>query len=105
MISKPIQETNPAYIIIDVEIKDPAAFADYVTGHKASVEQYGGKFLVASDTFEIIEGNWMPNRLIIQQWPTVEAFKQWYHSEAYRPWRMLRHRVAITQVLLVEDLS
>jgi len=35
----------PVYAIIEVKIKNPPRFMEYVKGHMPSVFQYGGKFV------------------------------------------------------------
>lgn len=95
---------KPAYSLIEVDIKDPEAFQTYVKGHQATVAQFGGKFLVANSDLEMIEGHWQPKRIVIHQWPSLEAFKAWYASEAYRPWKEMRHQAAETNVILIEGL-
>jgi uncharacterized protein (DUF1330 family) len=96
--------TPRAYLIIDVEILDPDGFARYVSGHRASVEEYGGRFLVAGGPFESLEGNYAPRLIVIQEWPSRARFHEWYASAAYAPWKELRHRVARTNVTLVEGV-
>jgi uncharacterized protein (DUF1330 family) len=95
-------DAPPAYAIIDVDVRDADGFDEYVAGHAATVEQYGGTLLVAGGRQEIIEGEWIPRRLVIHRWPSAEAFKRWYDSEEYRPWKVLRQRVATASVVLVE---
>jgi uncharacterized protein (DUF1330 family) len=98
----PAAAAPPAYAIIDVDVHDTAGFEEYVAGHAATVAQYGGTLLVAGGRREIIEGEWVPRRLVVHRWPSAEAFKRWYASEDYRPWKMLRQRVASASVVLVE---
>ena len=98
-------KTKPAYVIIEVDIKDAAAFQRYVEGHQLTLEPYGGRFLAASSQVEAIEGKWQPKRIIIQQWPSVKAFKAWYNSTEYQRWKALRQQAAETQAILVEGLG
>jgi len=95
---------RPAYSIVDVDVRDPQAFAEYVRGHGATVTRFGGRFLVTTDQCQVVEGEWVPKRIVVHQWPSVEAFKAWYDSKEYRPWRDLRHQAAVTNVVLVEGV-
>ena len=52
----------------------------------------------------MIEGDWAPERLVIQQWPSVERFKEWYNSEEYAPWKELRHKSAVANIILIEGV-
>jgi len=98
----PSADGPPAYAIIDVDVRDAAGFEEYVAGHTETVERYGGTVVVAGGRQEIIEGEWVPRRLVVHRWPSAEAFKRWYDSEDYRPWKVLRQRVADASVVLVE---
>ena len=41
-----------AYVIVDVEVIDPAKFREYGNQVPATVEEYGGKYLVRGGAFE-----------------------------------------------------
>lgn len=101
----PSPEVAPAFVVIDVDVRDGPAFGRYVQGHMPGLRAAGGSFLVAGGRIQVIEGRWQPRRLVMQQWPTAADFRRWYESPEYRPWRDLRWSVATTQVVLVEGLS
>ena len=44
------------YMIADIEVKDPEAYADYRGLSTASAEKYGGEFLVRGGATEALEG-------------------------------------------------
>lgn len=54
--------------------------------------------------FEVMEGDWNPRRIVIHQWPSLEAFHRWYNSEEYKHWKELRQRAAVARVVVVEGL-
>jgi hypothetical protein len=54
----------PAYVIADVEITDAERYADYSAQVPATLEAYGGRFLVRGGSTDIIEGNWLPGGLL-----------------------------------------
>ena len=50
-----------AYCFFDVrEITDRAKVDQYLAGVFATVEQYGGHYLVFGGKFDRVEGNWQP---------------------------------------------
>ena len=95
-------DSKIVYAVMDIDIKDPAEFKRYAEGYKWTMEKYGGKALVRGGRFEMIEGDWAPERLVIQQWPSVERFKEWYNSEEYAPWKELRQKSAVANIILIE---
>ena len=50
-----------AFIIVDIKVKDPDRYADYVKRTPATLETYGGRFVVRGGAAENLEGDWEPN--------------------------------------------
>lgn len=103
--SAPSPTQAPAFVVIDVEVQDGAAFGRYVQGHMPGMRAAGGEFLVAGGRIEVVEGDWRPRRVVMHRWPAADAFRRWYDSADYRPWRDVRWAAARTNVALVEGLS
>lgn len=93
------------YVLLDVVVKDRAKFMEYVEGHKPSMQQYGGKLLFRSNDMESIEGNWSPKLFVVHEWPTEEAFKQWYNSKEYEPWKKLRKEAMDMNMVLARKMK
>ena len=49
-----------AYIIVDVQVTDPEVYTGYTKLVPATVEAYGGKFIVRGGAAENMEGGWEP---------------------------------------------
>ena len=62
-----------AYVLADVEVTDPELFDTYRAGTAATVEQYGGAFAVRGGDVEVREGAWRPGRLVVLQFPDMDA--------------------------------
>jgi uncharacterized protein (DUF1330 family) len=55
----------PAYIIVEIDIHDPAGYEEYKTLAGAAVEKYGGKYIVRGGRTEVLEGDWTPKRIVV----------------------------------------
>ena len=66
------------------------------------MHKYGGKYIVRGGKTEVLEGDWIPKRIVVLEFPTMERAKEWLNCEEYREPRKLRHRTAKTNMLLVE---
>jgi len=91
-----------AYVIADIDVKDPAGYEEYKRLAAPTIQQYGGRYLVRAPKVEKLEGGWEPKRLVILEFPSVEQAKRWYQSQEYRKALGIRHRTAVSNVLLVE---
>jgi uncharacterized protein (DUF1330 family) len=94
----------PAYVIVEIEILDPTGYEEYKKLAGATVEKYGGKYLVRGGTTEVLEGNWKPKRIVILEFESIQRAKEWLNCEEYREPRKMRHRTARTNMLVVEGV-
>ena len=93
----------PAYLIGDVEVLDQAAYAEYRNKFDAILEQFGGRLLVAGGPCEAIEGEWLPKRLIILEFPSMTQARAWHASPAYQEILPIRLKNAVTQFVTLVD--
>ena len=91
-----------AYVIVDIEVTDPAGYEGYKNLAPAAVKLFGGKYLARGGPNETLEGDWCANRLVILEFPAVERAKTWLNSPEYAPARALRHKYARTNMVVVE---
>ena len=95
----------PAYIIVEIDIVDPVGYEEYKKLAKATVDKYGGKYIVRGGKTEVLEGDWKPNRIVVLEFESVQRAKEWLNCEEYREPRKMRHRTAKTNMILVEGHS
>jgi uncharacterized protein (DUF1330 family) len=93
-----------AYIVVQVDIKDPVRYDDYRKMVPASLEKYGGKFLVRGGKTHTLEGGWAPKRFVLVEFPSVEQAKAWWDSPEYRPARDLRWATAESMMIVAEGV-
>ena len=61
-----------AYIIVQVDVKDPVRYEDYKRLVPASLAKYGGRFVVRGGRTETLEGTWSPKRFVMVEFPDVQ---------------------------------
>lgn len=96
--------TPPAYLVIAMEVHDPEAIGRYLAGVVPLVQRYGGEVLT-DQAYEVIEGDWHPQFVIVQRWPDAAAYYRFFESEEYQQFKPIRHTAADTSVLLVSGLA
>lgn len=91
-----------AYVIVDIEVLDKAAYAEYVALAPATVSAYGGRYLARGGRTEKLEGDWTPGRLVILEFESLDRAKQWLNSPEYAPVKPLRHKAARSNMVVIE---
>jgi uncharacterized protein (DUF1330 family) len=91
-----------AYIIVDIEVLDPAGYEEYKSLAPDSIEKFQGRYLVRGGAVQTLEGEWPVKRLVILEFPDSGRAKAWWNSEEYRPARNLRQRTAQARMILVD---
>lgn len=91
-----------AYVIVDVNITDPARYEEYKKFTPGSLVPYDGKFLVRGGAAETLEGTWKPGRIVVLEFPSLAKAKAWWSSPEYTPAKAIRQAASETQMLVVE---
>jgi uncharacterized protein (DUF1330 family) len=94
----------PGYIIAEVEITDPAGFEEYRKQVAATIEKYGGRYVIRGGATEALEGD-QAARLVVIEFSSVEQARRWYDSEEYRAPKALRITCSRSRLLLAEGVS
>ena len=93
-----------AYIVVDAQVKDTQQFLKYRELAQVAVAQYGGRYLVRGGSCTILEGDWLPGRLVIVEFPSTEKARLFYDSPEYLAARAARADAADFDMLLVEGV-
>ncbi|HVF67831.1 MAG TPA: DUF1330 domain-containing protein [Pyrinomonadaceae bacterium] len=93
-----------AYIVVEVDVRDKGRYEDYKRMVPPTLAQYGGRFLVRGGAAETLEGDRLPGRVVIAEFPSAERARAWWDSPEYAPAKALRQATAHTQMILVEGV-
>ena len=93
-----------AYVIVEIDIVDPAGYEEYKKLAGETVEKYGGKYVIRGGAVETLEGNWKPKRIVVLQFDSMQRAKEWLNCEEYREPRKMRQRTARTRMVVVEGV-
>jgi len=75
----------PAYLIANIRMKDPAKFAAYRELVVPMIARFGGRFLIRAGAVTPVEGDAVFERVVVVEFPTMDALKTFYHSPDYAP--------------------
>jgi uncharacterized protein (DUF1330 family) len=94
--------TMPAYVVVNVDVRDPVRYEDYKRLAGPTIALYGGRYLSRGGPSVALEGSVVPRRMVILQFDSAERAKQWWSSSEYREARGIRQSCAGTDMILVE---
>ena len=93
-----------AYVLVEVDVGNAEHYDRYRPLAAASVEQYGGRYLVRGGQSEVLEGDRVPNRLVVLEFPDADGARRWYHSPEYTAAKAIRDGAATGSFVLVEGV-
>lgn len=77
------------YLIATLDVTDAQTYDRYRAQVPATIEKYGGRFLVRGGAVEGLEGD-APRRVVVLEFPNEERAKAWWNSSEYAPLMALR---------------
>ena len=80
----------PAYLIVEHTITDPAKFQEYGNKVRPLIAKYGGRSLARGSHRVLETKHWLPDRVIIFEFPDMETLITWYNAPEYQPLIALR---------------
>jgi uncharacterized protein (DUF1330 family) len=95
----------PAYVIADTAVKDPEGYEEYKALARPIAEKYGGRYLARGGETHVVDAElWTPTRMVIIEFPDLEAAMAFTGSAEYAPVAALRHTFADSTVVVVDGI-
>jgi uncharacterized protein (DUF1330 family) len=93
-----------AYLLVQADISNPERYADYARLAPDIVTQYGGRYLARGGRSLTLEGPPARSRVVVIEFPSIDAAQRFYNSPEYTAARKLREGSATAQFVVVEAL-
>ena len=93
-----------AYILANVDVKDPAAYEEYKRLSTIAMKAHGAEVCVRGGRTEVLEGDWTPHRVVLLKFPSMEKAKAFYDSTEYRAAIKARENIAVMRMVLIEGV-
>ena len=94
-----------AYIVVDAEISDPAKYEEYKKLAPQAIAKFGGRYLARGGQTVTLEGDWRPGRVIVLEFPSLEAARNFYTSIEYTAARRARAGAVKMQMVAVDGVA
>jgi uncharacterized protein (DUF1330 family) len=95
----------PAVLIADIDVRDPETYARYRTANPEIVKRHGGRYLAVGGEVQVLEGDWVPRRTVIIEFPDMAAMRAFYESKEYAEIRGIRWQSADSRLVAFETIA
>lgn len=92
----------PALLIADIDVRDAETYARYRQANPGIVGKYGGRYLAVGREVRVLEGDWVPRRTVIIEFPDMAALDAFYQSPEYAELRPIRWQSADSRLVAFE---
>lgn len=90
------------YLIGEIDVQDAEQYASYTAQTPAVIARHGGKFVVRGGAWEALEGPPPQGRVVVIEFPSLEAARTFYQSADYQPLIPIRQSASSGRLFLVE---
>ena len=94
-----------AYLILDIEVTNPALYDRYVARATSIIENCGGRYLVRGGRVTPLSGEWHPKRLVVIEFKSVAQAQRCLASPEYLTIAPLREQAAVSRAIIVEGYT
>ena len=94
----------PAYVIFEVQIRDAERWKEFSQQLGPVLAAVGAKYLVRGGVPTIHEGDWLPQRLSILEFPSKQALEDFYEGSAYQRLIAMRQEFSSARFVSVDGL-
>jgi len=93
-----------AYVIAKVKVTDWDRYKDYMKLTPATIEKFGGKFIVRGGRLTTLEGAETTERIVLIEFASLEKAEEWYHSREYTEAKKKREGAATASFIAIDGV-
>ena len=95
---------SSAYILANVDVKNPQAYEEYKRLSTIAMKAHGAEVCIRGGKVDVLEGDWNPGRMVLLKFPSVEQARKFYDSTEYGAARKAREGIAVMRMVLIEGV-
>lgn len=94
-----------AILLVDVrKVRDEVRFAEFLDRVAETVASYGGGYLARCGNTQVLEGDWVPGRLLLIAFASIEQARGWWSSPTHTQLIAQIQDAALANVVLLRGL-
>ena len=94
-----------AYIIAEVTITNEEQMKEYRVWSSRAMQEHGVEVVVRGGAIEPLEGDWVPQRVVVLKFKDLAAARAYYDSETYTHARKVREGAGTIRMFAVEGAN
>jgi len=91
-----------ALMIIQADVTNPQQFMEYAKVAPVLIEKFGGRYRCMRGELEQLEGNPDNRKIVVSEWPSMDAARTFWNSPEYAEAKKLREGAADIHVYICE---
>jgi uncharacterized protein (DUF1330 family) len=91
-----------AYVLAQIEVHDWDTYKKYTARTPAIIAKHGGRFVVRGGETAVLEGEGAGRRIVVLEFPSMEAARAFYHSPEYQEVKRIRTSCSDGQFVIVQ---
>jgi uncharacterized protein (DUF1330 family) len=100
---KATEPVAPMYLVAELSVRDRDKLLQYAAEVAPLMTSYGGEILATSAAgVDVVEGDWVPDLLVVHRWRSLEDFDAFWESKDYAPIRALRHEACESRIVVFD---
>jgi len=92
------------YVIGEIEVTNQAVYDEYRGQVLATIQKYGGRFLVRGGALQRLEGDSPERRMVVVEFESMEALQRFWHSPEYEALKKLRQAASDSDIWAVQGV-
>src|SRR5215471_7680825 len=92
----------PTSVVGDIRLTDAADYQVPVPRALAPIARFGGRVIAGGGKIDLLEGDPMPERVFIIEFPSAAAARRWYQSDDHQVALQVRLSASHGRVFLIE---
>jgi uncharacterized protein (DUF1330 family) len=94
-----------ACVVFEVEIRGANRYQDFMRHVKPALDAAGARYLARGFAHPVWEGDWLPRRIVILEFPSVAAWEALYRGDSYQGLNPIRDECSSARLVGVEGVA
>ena len=94
-----------ALVIFDVEIRNAERYQDFMRQVKSALDAVGARYLARGGQHKVYEGDWVPRRIVVLEFPSLAAWESFYFGSVYQGLKAIRDECSSARLVSVEGTT